>query len=115
MKGLTPLKMNRQSIERRIIESAVMVDLLQAEWFKSAEYEAFLSAFQELITYYRENEEDDQISVAVVAEYTAFMRVLRKPLDDTNLSPTLRERIRDELEGLDYFMEEIIRAVIRDD
>jgi hypothetical protein len=107
--------MNRQSIEKRIIAASLAVDNLQAEWYKSTEYETFLNALRDLRIYYESNIEDDQISLAVVDEYTSFMRMLRGMFNDKGLSSTVRERVWDELEGLDYFMEEIVRAVIRDD
>jgi hypothetical protein len=107
--------MNRQSIEKRIIAASLAVDNLQAEWYKSTEYETFLNALRDLRIYYESNIEDDQISLAVVDEYTSFMRMLRGMFNDKGLSSTARERVWDELEGLDYFMEEIVRAVIRDD
>jgi hypothetical protein len=107
--------MNRQSIEKRIVAASLAVDNLQAEWYKSTEYETFLNVLRDLRIYYESNIEDDQISLAVVDEYMSFLRILTRMLNDKRLSPTVRERVWQELEGLDYFMEEIVRAVIRDD
>lgn len=107
--------MDRRTIERQIIEASQTVDVLQPDWYTSKEFYLCCSTFQKLVKYYRTNYEDDQISVDVAAEFTSFMRVLRRNLYNKNLSPVLRERILDELSDLDAIMEEIIRMAVHYD
>lgn len=107
--------MDRKSIEQTIIEVSQAVDLLQPEWFKSEEYHKFHLMLSGLKGYYRTHEDDDQISLAAVAEVLVFFRLFIRMLDDQALSSALRERARDEIRDLDSSMEEIFRYGIHYD
>ncbi len=102
---------SRAELEKRIVALGEAVDLTKPNsgWLEDDNFRAFLDAWNSLKQFYGEHT-DTIIGIEVLREYVDYARLLRRMLSDDNLSKEIRQKARDALEGLEYYIDEIIRS-----
>lgn len=110
----TENRLTRAELEQNIIDKSWQVDisLIDAAWLESIEFHEFMRAWSDLVAYYEVNPEDTQIGVEVLREYVDFTRLLRNIMVNEAYDEDRRKQSEDELKGIEFKLEEIIREVV---
>ena len=81
-------------------------------WLEDEEFEEFLRAWKALASYYSSHADDTVIGVEVLREYVHFTRLLRRLVMNEDIDADRREKVLDDLEYLEFLLEEIIKEVV---
>jgi hypothetical protein len=103
-------KLSRRDLEKRIVQTGEAIDLMKQDgsWLDDDEFRKFLDAWWDLNRFYEEHT-DTVISIETIREYVDFVRLLRGMMVDDEIAKEFQQKAKDELEAIEYYMDEIIR------
>lgn len=104
----------RNMLEKRIIERSWQVNtsVEVSIWINSTEFEAFISAWEDLGDYYATHADDAVIGVEVLREYLSFTRILRRILLQLPRHDPLHTQVDVAITSLEGQLETIIKEVV---
>lgn len=116
-------RVTREVLQKKITKAADelvnRLDPIDFSWLYSAEIESYLSSWRPLIDYYTLSEDTD-IGVEAIRDYVHVLRYLRtltydieNRIADAATKAKHLQRVRDVSEGLEYYIDEIIKEVER--
>jgi hypothetical protein len=105
--------MLRHDIEKQIVEASnQIIRTSPMECLPEEVVRKLLLYWHDLMKYYRENDDDD-MNIEVIREYLRHVDIFWVMSNDQNVSPACRESLRESLDELQSYMEDIIEAVGR--